>query len=93
MDKAPSSPIWELLQFIQLKHFIKEKEDRLPLRHMAEKMIYDKKSGIFQFQFGYMKHPTMKKIGHIENRLSRCFNLHFKEKMKSIKYMLQKNMY
>ena len=36
-------------------------------------------TSIFQFQAGYMKYPILKNIGHIDNRLSRFFNLHFKK--------------
>ena len=30
-----------------------------------------------------MKYPMLKNTGHIENRLSRCFNLHFKKNIES----------
>ena len=38
-------------------------------------MIIIKGCGIFQFQVCYMKYPMLKNVGHIEKRLSRCFNI------------------
>ena len=41
-----------------------------------------KKSGTFQFKVDYMKYKMLK-IGHIKNRLSRCFNMNFKKNIEN----------
>ena len=51
--------------------------------HWGTLKIYQrwkKMTSVFQFQVGYMTHPTTEKKGHTDKRLSRCFHPHFKTK-------------
>ena len=45
-----------------------------------QKMIYDqdKKTRVYKFQVGYMKHSMMKTIWHMEIILSRCYHPYLK---------------
>ena len=63
----------------------------LPLRHMAKKWsIINKKVVFFSFKFVIWNIQYWKNIGHIQNKLSRCYILQFKKKILKLSNLCQR---
>ena len=80
MNETPSLVKWEYQTCIPFKTVIKENKDRLPLRHMDKRKIYDKNTSIFRFQVGYMRYPILEKHRTHREQDINMFSSAFQEK-------------
>ena len=85
MDESSSSSKWDFQTCISIKMFILENKYMFPLMH-TKKIIYDqdKKTSVYQFQVGFVTHPILKNVRHIENKSSRFFHPHLKSKQQKL---------